>query len=85
MLNMSEKLNERVSKLIQIYGMKKFLIATISIVDALEKEKESKGQGELPYLRLLSIDLEHALNNYERRYDALDSVEPEEEMEEEND
>ncbi len=77
-------LDERVWKLIQIYGMKKILESIIKNVDVLENQKEAKGDGELPYLRLLSIDLMHALKNYQRRYDALDSVEPEEEFEEED-
>lgn len=58
--------------------MKKILQSLIDVVDSLEAENEERNQGELPYLRLLSIDLSHALKNYERRYDALDQIEPDE-------
>ena len=72
-----QKLQERVNKLMKVYGTKNLLQAMISRVDELEKQEEEKGRGELPNLRLLSIDLTHTLNNYERRYDILDYIEAE--------
>lgn len=70
-----DKLVERVEALLKAYGMDNLLKAMIHQVDIIEKQEEERGRGELPYLRLLSIDLVHTLNNYKRRYDALEEME----------
>jgi len=61
-----EKLCERMEQLLNVYGMTNLLKSLILRANQLEEKENS----HLTYLRLLIIDLEHTLKNYENRYDA---------------
>jgi len=58
---------QQIDRLVKIYGMEVVLEKLIDNVAATERVLQKQGKGELIYLRLLSVDLEHTLNNYKKR------------------
>lgn len=61
------KLVERTSQLVKIYGMQSVLQSLVHVVNSAE----SKSKKDSPYLRLLTLDLEHSIRNYQKRHEMM--------------